>query len=408
MHEQVEFRDGGDFNFILTCQAALHFLSAPRCRLRPSILYVEKTLHFTVIQRYSVSTEGTVAASLESTRAARMDASTLTPGSTTGSALNGLRVTVVENRFLRLVILPEAGARIWQITYKPLDADLLWNNPTVAPALYGLHTPYDDVWSGGWDELFPNDEAGTLNGNLLPDHGELWTGSWHAEPIQKGESAGLHLRFTTPISSFLAEKTILLRPERAAFEVRYRFTNQGAEAFPFLWKLHPAFAVSTDHRIDFPPMTVRRELEFPGTLGEAPASFPWPYASLNGNLLDLRQIPDVSSRALHFFYGTELAAGWCGITNRANRLACALRFDKEILSCCWLFATHGGWRDLNVAVLEPATGYPYQMQAMIDGGHARRLAPGESLETSVLFSAQEGLTSIGGIEEDGGILPGQD
>jgi hypothetical protein len=325
-----------------------------------------------------------------------------------GTKANGLRTIVLENHFLRLEVLPEAGAKIWQITYKALNSDLLWNNPSIPPALHGLDASYDDVWSGGWDELFPNDEAGSLNGKLLPDHGELWTGEWQAEPFQNEPSAGVHLRFTTPISKFLAEKTVLLRPDRAAFEIRYRFTNRGAATMPFLWKLHPAFAVSADHRIDFPPMTVRRELEFAGTLGEAPPVFPWPYAPINGTALDLRRVPDVSSRAVHFFYGTELAAGWCGITNRKTRLACALRFDPEILSSCWLFATHGGWRDLNVAVLEPATGYPYQMQSMIDSGRARSLATGESLETSVLFSAQEGLTSIGGIGKDGQILPGQE
>ena len=38
----------------------------------------------------------------------------------------GLRAVVLENQFLRAVVLPEAGAKIWQITYKPHDADLLW------------------------------------------------------------------------------------------------------------------------------------------------------------------------------------------------------------------------------------------------------------------------------------------
>ena len=61
-----------------------------------------------------------------------------------------------------------------------------------------------------------------------------------------------------------------------------------------------------------------------------------------------------------------------------------------------------------MAVLEPATGYPFQIQSMIDGGRARRLAPGASLETTVLFSAQEGLTSIGGVDENGRILPGDE
>jgi hypothetical protein len=326
----------------------------------------------------------------------------------TGSDTNGLKTILVENRFLRIVVLPEAGAKIWQILYKPLDVEIMWNNPCVPAARHAIDVPYDDVWSGGWDELFPNDEPGPVNGHMLPDHGELWTGNWHAEPFERADAIGVHLRLTTPISNFLVERTLLLCVDRPSFEIQYRFTNQGSQTFPFLWKLHPAFAVSDSHRIDFPPMAVQREPEFPGTLGDAPLIFPWPHAPLGDKTHDLRQVPGVDSRAVHFIYGTGLAAGWCGITNRSNRLGCALRFDPQVFPSCWLFATHGGWRDLNVAVLEPATGYPFRMQSMIAGGRARWLAPGESLETSVQFSAQEGLTSIGGVDQNGLILPGSD
>jgi len=320
----------------------------------------------------------------------------------------GLRTVLLENRFLRIVVLPEAGAKIWQITYKPLDAPLLWNHPRIAPERQTIHAPYDDVWSGGWDELFPNDEAGPLLGDTYPDHGELWTGNWSAEPFQTPDAVGVHLTLATPISNFKVERTLQLRKNSASFEIRYRFTNQGLEPFPFLWKLHPAFAVSADHRIDFPAMTVVREPQFAGTLSAAPLKFPWPHAPQNGSSLDLRQVPDAASRAVHFFYGTELADGWCGVTNRANGLATALRFDPEVFSSCWLFASHGGWRNLNVAVLEPATGFPFQTQPMIDAGRARTLAPQEMLETTVLFSTREGMQSIGGVEPDGLILPGGD
>jgi hypothetical protein len=320
----------------------------------------------------------------------------------------GMRSILLENSLLRLVILPDVGAKIDQITYKPLAADLLWRHPHLIPAPHPSGTCYDDVWSGGWDELFPNDEPGPIDGRLLPDHGELWTGHWQAEPFEHDDAVGVHLSLKTPISKVLAERTLLLGPHRASFEIQYRFTNQGTETFPFLWKLHPAFAVSASHRIDFPPMSVHREPDFQGTLGAAPSSFSWPHAPLGQTTLDLRQVPDVSSRALHFFYGAGLASGWCGITNRASGLGCALRFDPSIFSSCWLFATHGGWRDLNVAVLEPATGYPFRMRSMIDAGRARHLAPGQSLETTVLFSAQQGLTSIGGIDATGRILPGDE
>ncbi len=322
--------------------------------------------------------------------------------------LQELRALVIENASLRVVIFPEAGAKVWQIHYKPLAADLLWNHPEMPVARRPLYASYDDTWSGGWDELFPNDEAGTVIGRDFPDHGELWTGDWQPTPFETESAVGVNLRFTTPISRFLCEKTLILPRQGTVLKVVYKLTNQGSDSFPFLWKLHPAFAVSSRHRIDFPPMTVLREPEFAGSLEGASPAFEWPDAVIGQEVIDLRQVPDVSSRAVHFFYGTKLAAGWCGITDRENKLAAALRFDPEVFSSCWLFATHGGWHDLNVAVLEPATGYPFQMKSMIDAGHARWLAPGETLQTTVLFSVQEGLKSIGGVDEDGRILPGDE
>lgn len=320
--------------------------------------------------------------------------------------LHGLKVIILENRFLRLVVLPEAGAKIWQITYKPLDAPLLWNHPRITPARQPIHARYDDVWSGGWDELFPNDEAGNLQGEFVPDHGELWTGSWKFETFEEADVVGLRLKFRTPITCFLVERTILLKRSSCNFEIHYRFTNEGANHLPFLWKLHPAFAVSAHHRLDFPAMTVVREPAFAGTLRDAPLTFPWPYAKLAETTLDLRQAPASDSGAVHFFYGTELSAGWCGITNRANGLSAALKFDPKIFTSCWLFASHGGWRNLNVAVLEPATGYPFGIQSMMDQNQARWLDAGDCLETTVLFTTQEGLDSIRGVNADGQILAG--
>lgn len=320
------------------------------------------------------------------------------------TVLHGLEAITIENRFLRLVVLPQAGAKIWQITYKPLDVDLLWNNGNIGPARNPLHANYDDAWSGGWDELFPNDETGKFEEDTLPDHGELWTGEWQSQSFQKEDSVVVHLSFSTPVSKFRVEKILTVWRDKPCFEIRYRLTNEGLRAFPFLFKLHPAFAVCRGDRIEFPPMTVQREPDFPGTLGEAPSKFPWPYAHLKESVVDLRQVPDPSARAVHFFYGTDLASGWCGMIKSARQLAAALRFDSRVFSSCWLFATYGGWRDLNVAVLEPATGYPVQFQSMIENGQARHLSPGESLETEVLFSVQEGLASISRVEKDGRII----
>jgi hypothetical protein len=316
----------------------------------------------------------------------------------------GLRVVTLENELLRVQILPEAGAKIWQITYLPLDTELLWNNPHIPPAQHAIHAPYDDVWSGGWDELFPNDEEAVIRGKRYPDHGELWSAAWDAESFSFADRVGVTLRLQTPLSSVVVEKTIELRHGSAQLHFSHRFTNHGAVAFPFLWKLHPAMRVTPHHRIDMPRMRVVREPAFPGTLTEAPLEFAWPHAFLAGRTVDLRRVPHPRERELHFLYGTEMEGGWCAITDTAKRLACGLRFDPAIFPSCWLFASYGGWLDYNVAVLEPCTGYPLRFAAMQAAGRARELQAGETLATDVLFTVQAGLDAVGSIDEAGRMM----
>jgi hypothetical protein len=128
--------------------------------------------------------------------------------------------------------------------------------------------------------------------------------------------------------------------------------------------------------------------------------------SSNGNV-DLRRVTPESARQLYFFYGTEMKGNWCALTNSATGLACALQFDSQVFPCCWLFATYGGWRNYNVAVLEPCTGYPLNFDSMKTAGRHRTLAPGESLSTEVRFMVQEGLRCVGSIDGSGHMSEGQ-
>lgn len=320
---------------------------------------------------------------------------------------HALEAHILENDFLRVVVLPAAGGRIWQVTDKLTGTDLLWNNPAIAPSLLPPGSSYDESWSGGWDDLFPNDEAAEFAGLQLPDHGELWTVPWTLHRPEKRTGAGeFVLSCRTGISNFIVEKRLSLAAGERGFAVAYKLTNRGDLRLPFLFKLHPAFAVDEGDRIDLPCKEAVLEPEFPGTL--AGERFDWPYAAHDGSRSDLRRVPAADSGALHFFYGTGLRQGWCGITRRRKKISVALRFDPSVFCCCWLFATHGGWKDLNVAVLEPATGYPFRLQKMMDQGEARWLSPGEALETRIYFAVQAGLESIGGIGPDGALLPAID
>ncbi len=120
--------------------------------------------------------------------------------------------------------------------------------------------------------------------------------------------------------------------------------------------------------------------------------------------VDLRKIPSPSEKRLHFFYGYELSEGWCGLTNTQTGLACGVAFDRKIFHSCWLFGSFGGWRNLNVAVMEPSTGFPYEVAQAVRNGTCTQFAPGEEIRTAVVLSVAENISRIQSITAEGEIV----
>jgi len=75
-----------------------------------------------------------------------------------------LRAIVLENARLRLTLLPELGAKIYDLILKPADRNFLWHNPRLEPRrpVYGQN--FDDWWCGGWDEVFPTCDVSAYRG----------------------------------------------------------------------------------------------------------------------------------------------------------------------------------------------------------------------------------------------------
>ena len=97
----------------------------------------------------------------------------------TESTVEGFRALVVESEDVKLVILPQLGAKIVSLIWKPTGFEYLWRHPgrPLRLATYGANFEAGDI--SGWDECFPSigqcyyAEA-PWSGILVPDHGELW------------------------------------------------------------------------------------------------------------------------------------------------------------------------------------------------------------------------------------------
>ncbi len=311
------------------------------------------------------------------------------------------RAVILENRALRVVVLPELGGRVWSIVYKRLDRELLWHNPRVRPQKAQLGAAFDNVWCGGWEEMFPVAAAGVIQGEPYPDHGEVWCLPWEAECAASEDTLTLSLTCNATISAMQLEKHVRLCGEEARIEINYSISNRTPTEFPFMFALHPAFAVDPGCRVDLPPAVVRLDPAFPGTLAGVMSPFTWPGATLGTQHVDLRAAAAADSRQVYFLYCTELQEGWCTVTDTARQLTWGLLFPTNVFRSCWLFASYGGWRNHYVVILEPSTSYPQHIEQAARAGQVPSLVPGAPLRAKVVFQVQEGLSGVCGVAADG-------
>jgi hypothetical protein len=53
-------------------------------------------------------------------------------------AVRGLRTVELENDWFWVTLLPEVGAKIYDLVWKPTGRNYLWHNPRIAPKMYPI------------------------------------------------------------------------------------------------------------------------------------------------------------------------------------------------------------------------------------------------------------------------------
>lgn len=321
----------------------------------------------------------------------------------TESIWRGMRAVHIENRFFRAVFLPELGGKLWSLIDKISDREVLWHNPRTPPrpAFYGA--AYDDWFCGGWDELFPNDAPTNVTGDLYPDHGEWWAMpfDWHLE--QAAQRVTLVLSRRGVATDTTVTKRITIEADYPSFRIEYALQNHQPTPLEYLWKLHPALAISPQSQIDLPATTCIVDAGFRGRLGEQTESFTWPLAQTPTGTVDMRAVPPISAQACDFYYGTGLSAGWCALTDGVSQSGFGMAFDPAVFKSVWVFGAYGGWRNHYTTILEPCTGYPYRLEDAIAQGSVSRIAGNSTLTTALTVSLYQHARGVQHIDATGAV-----
>jgi galactose mutarotase-like enzyme len=294
---------------------------------------------------------------------------------------------------LFLSVFPEAGGKILELVHKPTGFNLLWQNPRVGLRSTYAGAVFDDVWCGGWDELFPTDPPCSLDGNTYHDHGDLWIGPWEWSVEQDdGETATLHLRRFTVSLPCLMEKWIAVRRVANAVTFRHRLSNLGTQPVSFVWNLHVAHAVEPGSRLHLPADRLGVQSPYHGRAGDGLGELSWPnHVDAAGTRHDLSRVPGPETGMTEFFFARDLREGWCVVTHPSVGVGLELAFERDVFSTVWLFGAYGGWRGHHFLLTEPCTSPPGSLADAVAGGRAAVLGPGEALETEVVATVIAGV-----------------
>jgi len=292
--------------------------------------------------------------------------------------LGDLETVVLENEALRVVVIPSLGGRIWELEDRARKRQWIWHRFDGVPAAAAADAVYDEVWAGGWEELFPNDAPGAFEGRELPDHGEWWSANWNVHEITVDR-----LCLGTTLSVVRARCTKEIRIAGATLVVLYRIESAEPAPFHFMFKQHLPVALTPQCRLMLPGGRAEPVDPAFGTLVGSGGAFDWPQARGAAGAVDMSRVPAAASRAREFLYVRELPEPWCGVDDAGSGASLRMRFDPATLPYVWLFLTYGGWRDCHTAVLEPCTNLPKDMSEAVRLRQSARLEPGGEFMTQV-------------------------
>ena len=292
-----------------------------------------------------------------------------------------LNTVRLRNDQLEVSVLPEVGAKLFDLIHRRSGHNFLWHNPRRRPQRYPIEANFDNYWCGGWDDGFPTCEACTHNGELYPNLGELRSVSWNVDAcITESEEPWAKLSAFGPISPIRAEKTIRLRQN--SVEMEFRVESVGHLPIDFIWGTHPAYAIERGCVVHIPARTGLVSQASHPLLGKPGQRYEWPLIKSAEGSLDMSEVLEPGEFSAGH-YATDLAAGWYAIEYPRKKLGLLFEFPLEVCPYLWLWLSYGGWRGYYLAAIEPWTSCPVTLSEAVAAKTHLVLRPGAEFACTV-------------------------
>jgi hypothetical protein len=334
----------------------------------------------------------------------------------------GMRIGMLENEQIRVGVLLDKGADIFEFTYKPRDLDFMWQSPLTLRQPFAATSSlpegaFHDYYYGGWQEVLPS--AGWASepyqGTFQGLHGEASLLPFEAA-IEEDSADRVAIKTSVSLyrSPLKLERTLSLKRDRAALFIHERLHNESTGEFAVMWGHHPAIGepfLDDSCIVQAPVKKVEVLAYHQNGLWEPSVEFDFPHARnrRTNQMQDITRVPGKDAKSVDVVFFKELTAGWYGLTNQRQKTGFGMAWDHKLFKYLWMWQVYGGhtdypWygRTYNVA-LEPFTSYPPAgIKKAIENGTALMMQPGQVIETDLVAVAYTG-DGIRGISADGSV-----
>jgi len=335
----------------------------------------------------------------------------------------GMRIAYLENEQIRVGVLLDKGADIFEFTYKPRDVDFMWQSP-LAPRRPFVSTSalpegaFHDYYYGGWQEVLPS--AGWASepyqGTYQGLHGEISLLPFDAAIAEDSpEQVALVTRVRLYRSPLALQRTLSLRRDRPALFINERLHNESVGQFAIMWGHHPAIGepfLDDSCVVHVPARKVEVLAYHANGLWEPAVEFDFPRVRnrRTNEMQDITRVLSRDAKSVDVVFLKGLDRGWYGLTNQRRQVGFGMAWNHELFKYLWMWQVYGGhtdypWygRTYNCA-LEPFTSYPPAgINTAIDNGTAVMMEPDQTIETELVAVAYEG-EDVRGISGDGGVI----
>ncbi len=339
----------------------------------------------------------------------------------------GLKTVVLENQLLRVSVIADKGADIFELVHKPSDTDFMWRTPWSVrnQALWVPSTGwgegiFHDLYIGGWNTIAPTGGfQQDYMGAEIGQHNETNMMPWDAQIVEDSvDRVSAKFSVKAVRTPFWIEKSVMLESDSPIVTVEDTVINQAEEPAPVQWGQHVALGE--------PFLTPNCILDIPGADFIVPApegDLPpgsrlnpdqvgqWPAATApDGSEVDLASFLPKSDRLVDYLSFNNLSDGWYAVTNPDRGVGIGIVWDKDLFRYLWYWQVFGGhsgypWykRTYNVG-LEPFTSMPSGIpEPGSQESTSLMFAPGEVRTTTVKAVIYEGADGVDHITSDGDI-----